>query len=92
MQSIEGWTRHYFDFDNIEVNIQKESTLHLDLMLRLRSLPARPPSNSGGMQIFVKTLTGKTITLDVEATRRNQCSTQCKVGHSFSFLFAFLTK
>merc|ERR1711904_766880 len=35
-------------------NIQKESTLHLVLRLR------------GGMQIFVKTLTGKTITLDVE--------------------------
>merc|ERR1712134_36872 len=32
----------------------KESTLHLVLRLR------------GGMQIFVKTLTGKTITLDVE--------------------------
>merc|ERR1711879_624439 len=37
-----------------DYNIQKESTLHL--MLRLR----------GGMQIFVKTLTGKTITLEVE--------------------------
>ena len=35
-------------------NIQKESTLHLVLRLR------------GGMQIFVKTLTGKTITLDFE--------------------------
>merc|ERR1711988_789783 len=33
-----------------------ESTLHLVLRLR------------GGMQIFVKTLTGKTITLDVEAS------------------------
>merc|ERR1712137_807760 len=37
-------------------NIQKESTLHLVLRLR------------GGMQIFVKTLTGKTITLEVEGT------------------------
>ncbi len=36
--------------------IQKESTLHLVLRLR------------GGMQIFVKTLTGKTITLDVESS------------------------
>merc|ERR1711879_196608 len=36
-------------------NIQKESTLHLVLRLR-----------GGTMQIFVKTLTGKTITLDVE--------------------------
>jgi len=39
-----------------DYDIQKESTLHLVLRLR------------GGMQIFVKTLTGKTITLDVEAS------------------------
>ncbi|XP_028321631.1 polyubiquitin-like isoform X1 [Gouania willdenowi] len=37
-----------------DYNIQKVSTLHLVLRLR------------GGMQIFVKTLTGKTITLEVE--------------------------
>merc|ERR1711977_213641 len=38
------------------MGIPKESTLHLVLRLR------------GGYQIFVKTLTGKTITLDVEAS------------------------
>jgi len=38
-----------------DYNIQKEATLHLVLRLR------------GGMQIFVKTLTGKTITLEVES-------------------------
>ena len=38
----------------IEYNIRKESTLHLVLRLR------------GGIQIFVKTLTGKTITLEVD--------------------------
>ena len=40
----------------LDYNIQKESTIHLALRLR------------GGMQIFVKTLTGKTITLEVEAS------------------------
>ncbi|KAK8706075.1 hypothetical protein V6N13_049653 [Hibiscus sabdariffa] len=39
-----------------DYNIQKESTLYLFLRLR------------GGMQIFVKTLTGKTITLEVESS------------------------
>ena len=39
-----------------DYNIQKESTVHVVLRLR------------GGMQIFVKTLTGKTITLEVEAS------------------------
>ena len=38
-----------------DYNIQKEATLHLVLRLR------------GGMQVFVRTLTGKTITLEVEA-------------------------
>ena len=37
-----------------DYNIQKESTIHLVLRLR------------GGMQVFIKTLTGKTITLEVE--------------------------
>ena len=37
-----------------DYNIQKEATLHLVLRLR------------GGMQIFVKTLTGETITIDCE--------------------------
>ena len=37
-----------------DYNIQKESTIHLVLRLR------------GGIQIFIKTLTGKTMTLNVE--------------------------
>ena len=39
-----------------DYNIQKESTVHLVLRLR------------GGMQIFVKTLTGRTMTVDVDST------------------------
>ena len=39
-----------------DYNIQKESTLHLALRLR------------GGMQVFVKTPNGKTITLEVESS------------------------
>lgn len=39
-----------------DYNVSKESTIHLVLRLR------------GGMQIFVKTLAGKTITLDVESS------------------------
>jgi ubiquitin C len=39
-----------------DYNIQNESTIHLILRLR------------GGMQVFVKTLTGRTMTIDVEAT------------------------
>merc|ERR1712137_958873 len=41
-----------------DYNIQEESTLHLVLRLR----------GGGSMQIFVKTLTGKTITLDVDSS------------------------
>ena len=39
-----------------DYNIRKESTLHLVLRLR------------GGIQIFIKTLTGKTITLEVDSS------------------------
>jgi ubiquitin len=39
-----------------DYNVQKESTVHLVLRLR------------GGMQIFVKTLTGKTMTVEVNGT------------------------
>ena len=40
-----------------DYNIQKESTIHVVLRLR-----------GGNMQIFVKTLTGKTMTLNVESS------------------------
>jgi len=56
------------DKDLLAYNIQKDSTLHLVLRLRGGSNPPapNPPAGGSSMQIFVKTLTSKTITLDVE--------------------------
>ena len=44
----------------LDYDIQKESTLHLVLHLVLHL--------HGGMQIFIETLVGKTITLEVKSS------------------------
>jgi ubiquitin C len=56
-----------------DYNIQKESTLHLGMSSISNTYDACPDlflvlRLRGGMQIFVKTLTGKTITLEVESS------------------------
>eukprot|EP00808_Paulinella_micropora_P025001 g59170.t1 len=53
-----GFNRSESKGASLHYNSQKESTLHLVLRLR----------GGSGMQIFVKTLTGKTITLDVDSS------------------------
>lgn len=54
-----------------DYNVQKESTLHLVLRLR------------GGMQIFVKTLAGRTVTLEVkksDTVRNLKIKIQARLG------------
>ena len=58
-----------------DYNIQKESTIHLVMRLR-----------GGNMQIFIKTLTGKTMTLNVESSDTIESVKEIKTKKVFQLI------
>ncbi len=68
MDTLNSMPKITFKGRPLESNFLAINKTLIWLLSLFLGLSISPKSNASGMQIFVKTLTGKTITLDVEAS------------------------